>query len=159
LRTWSKKRRVIGKAEYSEKGPNTRFIVTSLIKKRVIEGKQLYEEIYCARGDMENRIKEQQLYLFADTTPCHKLRENQLRLWLSSVAYVVMHSLRTVGLAGIKDWSQYQCETIRNKVFKIAVRVTISVRRIYTQFNSSYPFKIAFFTILNNIKRFPMPSG
>ena len=157
-KTWSKTRRVIGKAEHSEKGSNPRFLVTSLKRTRIVEGKRLYENIYCARCDMENRIKEKQLYLFADTTPCKKLRENQLRLWLASVAYVLMHSLRIFGLAGL-EWSKFQCETIRNKVLKIGALVKISVRRIYIQFSSNYPYQSLFYKVLYNIRQISLSPG
>lgn len=97
LTSWSRERRVIGKAEYLEKGANPRFIVTSL---KATRARRLYEKIYCARGDMENRIKEQQLDLFADRTSTATLHGNQLRLWFSSVAYVLMNELRRLALIG-----------------------------------------------------------
>ncbi len=99
LESWSRSRRVVGKAEYLQKGQNPRFVVTSLSADE-FDAKTLYEEQYCARGDMENRIKEQQLCLFADRTSAATMRANQLRLWLSSVAYTLMNALRRLGLKG-----------------------------------------------------------
>jgi len=97
LRSWSRRRRVVGKAEYLVKGANPRFIVTNL-PREVMEAQKLYEKLYCARGDMENRIKEQQLYLFADRTSSATMKANQLRLYFSSLAYVLMNELRAQGL-------------------------------------------------------------
>ena len=151
LNSWSRKRRVVGKAEYLPKGENPRFIVTSLSKEE-IEGKELYEKIYCARGDMENRIKEQQLHLFADRTSSSTMRANQLRLWLSSVAYVIMHELRKRALQGT-EFAKAQCETIRLKLLKIGAQVRVSVRRVYVSLASGYPYQDIFYKILKNIRR------
>jgi len=151
LNSWSRKRRVVGKAEYLPKGENPRFIVTSLSKEE-IEGKELYEKIYCARGDMENRIKEQQLHLFADRTSSATMRANQLRLWLSSVAYVIMHELRKRALQGT-EFAKAQCETIRLKLLKIGAQVRVSVRRVYVSLASGYPYQDVFYKILKNIRR------
>ena len=151
LNSWSRKRRVVGKAEYLPKGENPRFIVTSLSKEE-IEGKELYEKIYCARGDMENRIKEQQLHLFADRTSSATMRANQLRLWLSSVAYVIMHELRKRALQGT-EFAKAQCETIRLKFLKIGAQVRVSVRRVYVSLASGYPYQNVFYKILKNIRR------
>ena len=93
LKSWSRRRRVIGKAEHLPKGPNPRFVLTSLSKK-TIDARQLYEQTYCARGDMENRIKEQQRHLFADWASSHSMRANQLRLWFSSIAYSLLSELQ-----------------------------------------------------------------
>ena len=112
LDSWSKERRVIGKAEHLAKGANPRFVVTSLESDK-INAKCLYENEYCARGEMENRIKEQQLYLFADRTSAETMRANQLRLWFSSVAYVLLDELRRVGLRST-EFAKAQCHTIRN---------------------------------------------
>ena len=111
LKSWSCSRRVVGKAEYLAKGENPRFVVTSLSSEEV-DARTLYEQRYCARGDMENRIKEQQLWLFADRTSCATMRANQLRLWFSSVAYTLMQALRRLGLKGTK-LAKAQCGTIR----------------------------------------------
>ena len=101
LKSWSRSRRVVGKAEHLQKGENPRFVVTSLSTEQ-FDAKTLYEEQYCCRGDMENRIKEQQLYLFADRTSAATMRANQLRLWFSSVAYTLMNALRRLGLKDTK---------------------------------------------------------
>ncbi len=115
-KSWSRSRRMVGKAEYLDGGENPRFVVTSLSKRRW-PAARLYEEFYCARGEMENRIKEQQLYLFADRTSSATMRANQLRLWFSSVAYVLMNELRHVALAGT-ELARAQCHTIRLKLLK-----------------------------------------
>ena len=127
--SWSRERRVVGKAEYIIDKENPRFVVTSL----PIDdwsARALYEDLYCARGEMENRIKEQQLGLFADRTSCHALRANQLRLWLSSIAYLIVHDLRRLALAGT-ELAHAQVGTIRCRLLKIGAIVTVSVRRIY----------------------------
>ncbi len=102
-KSWSRERRVVGKAEHLAKGANPRFVVTSLTPEEW-DARALYEERYCARGDMENRIKEQQLCLFADRTSCHTMRANQLRLWLSSAAYVLLPALRQARSSGYRHW-------------------------------------------------------
>lgn len=140
--SWSKSRRVVAKAEYLLKGENPRFIVTSLPQAR-FPAQPLYEDLYCARGDMENRIKEQQLYLFADRTSSATMRANQLRLWFSSVAYLVMSALRRIALKGT-ELASAQCDTIRLKVLKIGAQVRLSVRRIYVSFASGYPYQELF---------------
>ena len=117
-------------------------MVTSLITKRWAASR-LYEELYCARGEMENRIKEQQLYLFADRTSAATMRANQLRLWFSSVAYVLMHQLREVGLRG-SELENSQCHTIRTKVLKIGARVVTSTRRVVIHLASGYPYQDLF---------------
>ena len=137
--TWSRQRRVIAKAEYLPEKENPRFVVTSLSSK-CWPAKRLYEELYCARGEMENRIKEQQLYLFADRTSSATMRANQLRLWFSSVAYVLMHELRQLALAG-GELARAQCHTIRTKVLKIGARVVVSTRRIVVHLASGYPYQ------------------
>ncbi|MCA1575196.1 MAG: IS1380 family transposase [Acidobacteria bacterium] len=145
-KTWSCERRVIAKAEHLEKGANPRFIVTSLPEFEVnwkdevtyLDARSLYEKIYCARGEMENRIKEQQLDLFADRTSTHWLKANQLRLWLASVGYLLLNEVRRIGLAGTKLARAY-CGTIRAELFKIGARVLISVRRFKVSFTSAYP--------------------
>ena len=119
-KSWTRRRRVVGKAEYLSKGPNPRFVVTSLSRRRA-GARRLYEKLYCTRGDMENRIKEQQLGLFADHASSATMRANQLRLYFASLAYVLMHGLRRLGLQGT-SMAQAQCTTIRLKVLKIAAR-------------------------------------
>jgi hypothetical protein len=140
-KSWSRARRVVAKAEYLEKGENPRFLVTSLPAESW-EAAALYEKTYCARGDMENRIKEQ-LSLFADRMSTESLRANQLRLYFSSLAYVLIHALRRLALAGT-EWAQAQVHTIRLRLLKIAAEVRLSVRRISVSFSHAYPWKNIF---------------
>jgi Transposase DDE domain group 1 len=140
--SWSRRRRVIGKAEHLAKGANPRFVVTSL-KRQVIDGRTLYETVYCARGDMENRIKECQLDLFADRTSTRTMAANQLRLWFSSFAYVLMQALRRIALPHT-ELAQATCGTIRLKLLKIGARVTVSVRRIKIAIASACPYQSEF---------------
>jgi hypothetical protein len=149
LKSWSRKRRVVGKAEYLSKGANPRFVVTSL-RNEEYDARSLYEDLYCARGDMENRIKEQQLYLFADRTSSHMMRANQLRLYFSSMAYVLVNELRRVGLRAT-ELARAQVGTIRTKLLKIGVIVTMSVRRVRFAFSSGYPFQSLFATVVRNL--------
>jgi hypothetical protein len=142
LKTWSRSRRVIGKAEVTSKGRNPRFVVTSLPRK-AFPGQSLYEDIYCARGEMENRIKEQQLDLFATRTSARLMRVNQLRLWLSSVAYCLIDSLRRVALQGT-DLARAYCGTIRLKLLKIGARVRVTVRNVWVSLASSHPAQSIF---------------
>ena len=135
-KTWDRERRVIVKAEYLPKGANTRFVVTNLED----APEQIYDGIYTQRGDMENRIKEQQLGLFADRTSCHGFIANQLRLLLASAAYVLIEHLRRVGLRGT-ELARAQVSTIRLKLFKIAARVRVSCRRIMLHLSSSCPYQ------------------
>ena len=153
LDSWRKKRRVIGKAEYMRNGANPRFIVTS-IGKDVMEARTLYEDVYCARGEMENRIKEQQLQLFADRTSSHTMRANQLRLWFSSVAYLLMQALRRLGLRGT-SMAQAHCETIRLKLLKIGARVKVTVRKIWVSLASGYPYAEIFEAVYKNLRTSP----
>jgi len=127
-KSWSCKRRVIAKAEHLTKGENPRFVVTSLSAEKW-QTRALYEDLYCARGDMENRIKEQQLNLFADRTSTHGLPSNQLRLYFSSFAYVLIQTLRRMGLSDTA-MARAQCNTIRLKLFKIGAHIRFSVRRV-----------------------------
>ncbi len=149
--SWDRSRRVIGKAEHLPKGSNPRFVVTSLAKDDYT-ARDLYEKLYCARGDMENRIKEQQLDLFADRTSTSWMRSNQLRLWFSSVAYLLMSELRRIGLKGT-ELEHAQCSTIRTKLLKIGAVVSISVRRVWVRLASGYPYKDLLATILANLQR------
>ena len=121
------------------------------LPREVIEAQSLYEQMYCARGDMENRIKEQQLYLFADRTSSATMQANHLRLYFSSLAYVLMNELRTQVLQGT-ELTQAQCHTIRLKLFKIGARVRISVRRIVVSMATGYPYQNTFFQIMKNLK-------
>jgi hypothetical protein len=142
LKTWTRERRVVAKAEHLPKGKNPRFIVTSLTSEAV-EAKELYEKIYCARGEMENRIKECQLDLFADRTSAASLRANQLRLWLASLAYVLMTALRRLALQGT-ELAQATAGTIRLKLLKLGALVTVSVRRVKIAIASACPLKGVF---------------
>jgi len=142
-KSWSRSRRVVAKAEYLEKGENPRFVVTSLPAESW-EAAALYEKTYCARGEMENRIKEQ-LSLFADRMSTESLRANQLRLYFSSLAYVLIHALRRLALAGT-EWAQAQVHTIRLRLLKIAAEVRLSIRRISVSFSHAYPWKDLFAT-------------
>jgi len=136
-RSWSRTRRVVGKAEYLEKGENPRFVVTSF-SKRQWEKRALYEELYCGRGEMENRIKEQQLELFADRTSTGKMQSNQLRLYFSTFAYQLLEALRRLGLEGTR-MARAQCGTIRLRLLKIGALIRISTRRILIALTSSCP--------------------
>ena len=151
LKSWSKTRRVIGKAEYMEKGENPRFVVTSLSADE-FDAKRLYEEQYCGRGDMENRIKEQQLCLFADRTSAATMRANQLRLWFSSVAYTLMNALRRLGLKGTK-LAKARCDTIRLKLLKIGAQIKITVRKVWVSLSESYPYQQLFKQVYENLRR------
>jgi hypothetical protein len=147
--SWSRQRRVVAKAEHLEKGSNPRFVVTSLSKQEM-DAQTLYEKQYCARGEMENRIKEQQLCLFADRTSTSRMKSNQLRLWFSSMAYVMMNELRRLGLRDT-ELKNAQCDTIRLKLLKIGALVRVTVRRVLVSFSSAYPYQRVFNQIYNNL--------
>jgi hypothetical protein len=142
LDSWSRSRRVIGKAEVTGGDANPRFVVTSLASAEV-GGQHLYEKIYCARGEMENRIKECQLDLFADRTSTATMRANQLRLWFASMAYVLLCALRRIGLA-YTQFADATCGTIRLKLLKLGALVRISVRRIKLAMASACPYQNEF---------------
>jgi Transposase DDE domain group 1 len=150
-KSWTRERRVVAKAEHIAGKANPRFVVTSWPIERA-DAATLYEKVYCARGDMENRIKEQQLHLFADRTSAHTMRANQLRLFFSSIAYILLNELRRVGLAGTKLEHAY-VGTIRLRLLKVAVVVTVSVRRIRLAFSSVFPMWQLFRQTLETIKR------
>lgn len=139
LDSWSRRRRVIAKAEWTHGGANPRFIVTSLKRPEGL-AQVLYEKVYCARGEMENRIKECQADLFADRTSTATFRANQLRLWFASMAYVLLCALRRIGLQHTQ-FAQATCATIRLKLLKIGALVTLSVRRIKVAMASAYPWQ------------------
>ena len=149
--SWSCPRRVVAKAEYMEKGPNPRFVVTNLTSWEY-EPTQLYEKLYCARGEMENRIKEQQLYLFADRTSSATMKANQLRLWFSSLAYVILNELRSVGLRRTR-MAEATCQSIRLKLLKIGAHVRVSVRRVVFSMASGYPDQDLFRSVLDKLQR------
>ena len=144
--TWDRPRRLIAKAEHTDQGENPRFVVTTLSG----EGQDLYDRIYCARGEAENRIKEQQLGLFADRTSCHGFLANQFRVLLSAAAYVLMETLRRVGLAGT-ELAQAQVGTIRLKLLKIGGRLVRSVRRLVVHLASSFPLQSLLRTVLDRL--------
>ena len=140
-KSWSRTRRVIAKAEQIEGKENPRYLVTSL-DKEAWPAQKLYEQLYCARGEMENRIKEQ-FSLFADRMSTETLRANQLRLYFSSLAYVLVEALRRLGLAGT-EWAEAQADTIRLKLLKIAAQVRITARRIWVRYSCAYPWQNVF---------------
>lgn len=137
-KSWSKKRRVIVKTEHTHKGANTRFVVTNLDD----DPQHLYDKTYCARGDMENRIKEQ-IQLFSDRTSCHRWWANQFRFLLSSVAYILISNLRRISLADTQ-LAKAHCNTIRLKLFKIGAVIIRNTRRIRFLLSSSYPYQDVF---------------
>ena len=141
--TWDKPRRVIAKAEHGDLGSNPRFVVTNL------DGvaQTLYDDVYCARGEMENRIKEQQLDLFADRTSCHRWWPNQLRLLLSSLAYTLLEAIRRLALQGT-ELARAQCGTIRLKLLKIGAVVVRNTRRVRFILSSGYPLQALFFQVV-----------
>ena len=142
LKSWSRERRVIAKAEWTRGEENPRFIVTTLTEG---DGRRLYEDIYCARGEMENRIKECQIDLFADRTSTATMAANQLRLWFASMAYVLIEGTRRLALQAT-DLADATCGAIRRKLFKIGALVTISVRRIKFAMASGCPYRAVFAT-------------
>lgn len=142
LKSWSCQRRVVGKAEHLSKGANPRFIVTSLSEEQS-PAQTLYEKLYCARGEMENRIKEQQLYLFADRTSTHTMQANQLRLYFSSLAYTLLQGLRRLALQKTA-LANAQCSTLRQKLMKIGAQIRITVRKIWVAFSEAYPYQPLF---------------
>jgi hypothetical protein len=137
-KSWSCSRRVVAKAEYLDKGENPRFVVTSLTAEQW-PAQELYEKFYCARGEMENRIKEQ-MCLFADRLSTDEMKGNQLRLYFSALAYTLMEALRRLGLQAT-EWAEAQVDTIRLKLLKIGALVRVSVRRVVLQLSSAYPWK------------------
>jgi len=152
--TWSRSRRVVAKAEHLEKGSNPRFVVTSLPQYQ-FPAPMLYETIYCARGDMENRIKEQQMGLFADRLSTESIRGNQFRWYCSAIAYMLMHALRRLALKGT-ELENAQCTTIRLKLLKIGAQIEVTVRRVWFRFAAGYPYKQTFEQAFNNLQAIPL---
>jgi hypothetical protein len=148
--SWAQARRVVAKAEHIDGKENPRYVVTSLAAD-TWPARKLYEELYCARGDMENRIKEQ-FQLFADRASAETMRANQLRLYLSAMAYVLVGGLRRLGLAAT-ELAKAQAATIRTKLFKIGALVRISVRRVWLSLASSYPWQPLFRQVWANLRR------
>jgi hypothetical protein len=152
--TWSRSRRVVAKAEHLKKGSNPRFVVTSLPQHQ-FPAPVLYETIYCARGDMENRIKEQQMGLFADRTSTESIRGNQFRLYCSSIAYLLMHALRRLALKDT-ELETAQCTTIRLKLLKIGAQIEVTVRRVWFRFAAGYPYQDVFAQAFDNLQAIPL---
>jgi len=153
--SWSCARRVIGKAEHLAKGSNPRFVVMSL-SAEAFDAASLYEQQYCARGDMENRIKEQQLFLFADRTSCRTLRANQLRLAFSTVAYILLRALREFGLQGTPLESA-QVDTIRLRLLKIGAVVRVTVRKVWIALSDAYPWQDVFAQVYERLTAWHRP--
>lgn len=153
-KSWSAERRVVGKAEHLEKGANPRFVVTSLSPEEW-DARGLYEDLYCARGEMENRIKEQQLALFADRTSTALMRSNQLRLYFSTFAYCLLQALRRLGLKGT-DLAQAQCQTIRLKLLKIGAQIRVTVRKVWVSWSASFAFAEIFAQVYRNLQALPL---
>ncbi len=150
-KTWSRQRRVIAKAEHIAKGANPRFVVTSLSQQEMAT-QELYEKVYCARGECpENRIKEQQLDLFADRTSTGKMWSNQLRLYFSSIAYVLLQTLRRMALAGTA-LEKAQCGTIRLKLLKIGAQIRVTVRKVWVSLSAAYPRAALFAQVLATLE-------
>jgi hypothetical protein len=145
-RTWDQERRVIVKAEHTAKGSNPRFVVTNLSG----SAQALYDELYCARGDMENRIKEQQLDLFSDRTSCQRWWPNQLRLLLSALAYTLLEAIRRLALAGT-SLARAQCNTIRLKLLKIGAVILRNSRRVRLLLSSAYPYQELFLKVVTRL--------
>jgi hypothetical protein len=149
--SWSRRRRVVAKAEYTSKGENPRFVVTSLEAEQM-DARSLYEDFYCARGEMENRIKEQQLGLFADRTSTALMRSNQIRLYFSGIAYCLMQALRELGLAGT-EMAKAQCQTIRLRLLKIGARVRITARKLWISMASGHPAQALFAQVYTKLQQ------
>ena len=147
--TWTRKRRVIAKAEHISDKSNPRFVVTSLDTAEW-PSQSLYEDLYCARGDMENRIKEQ-FTLFADRVSAGTMRANQLRLYFSVMSYTLMSAVRRLGLRGT-ELAQAQADTIRLKVLKIGAQIRVTVRKVWIEFSSSYPYQALFGQVFNQLR-------
>ena len=156
-KSWSRSRRVIAKAEHLSKGANPRFVVTNLPAAE-FDARTTYEDKYCVRGDMENRIKEQQLCLFADRTSCATLRANQLRLWFSTLAYLVLAVLREHGLKET-ELATARCDTLRTKLLKIGAVVTVTFRKVWLRLSSAHPFQTLFTRVLANLRNWRSPQS
>ena len=146
--SWSRARRVVAKAEHLSKGENPRFVVTSL-DAAYLPAQPLYEQLYCGRGEMENRIKEQ-FSLFSDRTSTAYLRSNQLRLYLSSIAYLLLEAFRRLGLNGTA-MATAQCQTIRLKLLKMGALVRVTVRKVWVSFSSGYPDQALFARVFQQL--------
>ena len=154
-KSWSRERRVIGKAEHLEKGPNPRFVVTSLSAEE-FNAQDVYEVEYCGRGNMENRIKEQQRFLFADRTSCKTLRANQLRLAFSTVGYVLMRAMREFGMKGTA-LETAQADTIRLRLLKIGAVIRVTVRKVWIALSEAYPWRDLFSQVYDRLTAWRRP--
>jgi hypothetical protein len=148
-KSWKRSRRVVAKAEHIDGKSNPRFVVTSLDAER-FAAQALYEDLYCARGDMENRIKEQ-FWLFADRVSAETMRANQYRLYLSVMAYILVNGLRRIGLQGT-ELASAQVSTIRLKLLKIGAQIRVTVRRVWISLASSFPLQSTFAQIYANLR-------
>jgi hypothetical protein len=146
---WDRERRVVAKAEHIDGKENPRFVVTSLSQEQR-SAQELYEELYCARGDMENRIKEQ-FTLFADRVSSETMRGNQMRLYLSAVAYVLVTGLRRLGLRAT-ELAEAQVSTIRTKLLKIGAQIRVTVRKVWISMASSYPYQNLYQQVWMNLR-------
>jgi hypothetical protein len=155
LLSWSRNRRVVSKIEYGHGGANTRFVVTSLPTKKVAPGR-LYTQKYCPRGEMENRFKEQKLELKSDRTSTHTFTGNQLRLWFSSIAYILMNALREKCLAKT-ELRNAQVGTIRTKLLKLGANITVSSRRVFIAISATCPYKDIFAMVYKCLSQLPCP--
>jgi len=166
LEGWSRSRRVIGKAEVMSQGENPRFVVTNLPAKGFKDDKdptrftpaRLYEELYCARGDMENMLKQQVLDLKADRMSTHHLASNQFRMWEATFAYMLLERVRTQGLGGT-ELERATVGSVRLKLLKVAAQVRVSVRRVYVQLSSSFPLQALFRLCHRRLMRLAAPTG
>lgn len=164
--SWSRARRVIGKAEVTREGDNPRFVVTNLpaagfkgeADRARFGAQRLYEELYCARGDMENLLKQQVLDLRADRMSTHHLASNQFRLWEAMFAYLLLERLRTQGLAGT-ELERATAGGLRLLLLKVAAQVRVSVRRVYVQLSSAYPLQALFRLCQRRLMLLAQPSG
>ncbi len=151
--SWSRLRHVVGKAEVLAKGENPRFVATNF-DRHTFEAQSLYEDFYCARGDMENRIKEQQLDLFADRTSTRAMASNQLRLWFSEFAHLMLSQLQTIALPATR-LEKATIGTLRLRLFKIAARIKLSVRRIRFELAGACPDQDVFAQVWKNLQAWP----
>jgi hypothetical protein len=155
LESWSRERRLVCKLTYDGNGPRRHFVATSFSVEQVHPA-HLHRDYYCPRGEMENRIKEHQLDLFSDRTSTHDFESNQLRLWFSSFAYVLMQALRLKALANT-ELADAQFGTIRSKLLKLGAQVRISVRRILVAFSSASPRQAIFQAAYRQLQQLPRP--
>jgi hypothetical protein len=146
---WDRERRVVAKAEHIDGKENPRFVVTSLTSEEW-PAQALYEELYCERGNMENRIKEQ-FSLFADRVSAETMRANQMRLYLSAMAYILMSGLRRLGLKAT-ELAQAQVSTIRTKLLKIGAQIRVTVRKVWVSMASSYPWQDLYQQVWANLR-------